>query len=78
MPAAEARYVRAAGPASPMGKGLTAFAPGADAAALRRVGGGAPPLRWAGVLALVEREGMERGAGATERAAPTEERAGAH
>lgn len=64
LPAAEARYLRAAGPASPMGKGLTAFAPGADSAALRRVGGDAAPLRWDEVLALVEREGMARGAGA--------------
>jgi len=69
VPAAEARFVRAAGPASPMGMGLTAFAADAEDAALRRSSGGAPPLRWEEVLALVEREGMPHGA-AAHRAPP--------
>ena len=55
VPAAEARYSRASGPASPMGKGLTAHASAAG------VANGAPSLRWDDVLALVEREGMPRG-----------------
>ena len=59
--ATEARYLRVSGPGSPMGKGLTAFAPGADTAALRRTHGG-DVLRWADVLALVEREGLRQGA----------------
>jgi copper chaperone NosL len=57
VPAAAAHYLRAAGPSSPMGKGLMAFAPAADTAALRRTFGG-EPMGWADVLALVEREGL--------------------
>ena len=61
VPAADARYLRASGPGSPMGKGLTAFASDADAAALARRYGG-EPMRWEEVLALVGREGMPEGA----------------
>jgi copper chaperone NosL len=57
VPAEAARYLRVSGPASPMGKGLMAFAPSADTAGLRRTFGG-DPLRWTDVLALVEREGI--------------------
>jgi copper chaperone NosL len=60
VPAAAAWYLRAPGPSSPMGKGLTAFAPTADTARLRRSFGG-EPMRWADVLALVEREGLADG-----------------
>ena len=60
VPAAAAWYLRAPGPSSPMGKGLTAFAPDADTAALRRSFGG-EPMRWTDVLALVEREGLTGG-----------------
>lgn len=58
--AADARFVRAGGPGSPMGMGLTAFA--TDAAALRRATGGARPLRWDDVIDLVAREGTPQGA----------------
>ncbi|HEX2778353.1 MAG TPA: nitrous oxide reductase family maturation protein NosD [Gemmatimonadaceae bacterium] len=54
--AATATFVRASGPASPMGKGLTAFAPGTDSATIERASGGTPTLRWDDVLALVKRE----------------------
>jgi copper chaperone NosL len=69
VPGETAHYLRAAGPSSPMGKGLMAFSPAADTAALRRSYGGVP-LRWADVLALVEREGLRQGAGGGD--APTD------
>lgn len=55
-----ARFVRVAGPGSPMGRGLRAYAASADVSALRASGG--EPLDWAQVLALVTREGVAPGA----------------
>lgn len=53
-----ARFLRTTGPrTSPMGRGLLAVGPGADLSALQRELGGTP-LDWAGVLALMEREGL--------------------
>ena len=78
VPAADAQYVRAAGPGSPMGMGLTALGPQADGAARRRVAGDdASPMRWPDVLALVEREGMPRGAAPAHAAPPPGEGHGA-
>lgn len=56
--AKRARYVRVAGPASPMGKGLIAIASDADA---RLVPGAGETSGWDVVVAMVRREGMERG-----------------
>ena len=64
VPAAQARYVRVSGPGSPLGKWLTAFGPDADTAAIRRASGDTPTLGWEDGLAVVGREGMERGLGA--------------
>lgn len=56
--ATRARYLRVAGPASPMGKGLIAVASDADA---RLVAGASETSGWDMVVATVRREGMERG-----------------
>lgn len=56
IPAGSATFVRASGPASPMGKGFAAFSPGTDSATIGRVAGSVPALRWGDVLALVQRE----------------------
>lgn len=58
IPARRARFVRLAGPGSPMGKGLVAFRSDADA---RRMAEGAPTLGWDEVLTLVGRDGVRRG-----------------
>jgi copper chaperone NosL len=68
VPGETAHYLRAAGPSSPMGKGLMAFSSTADTAALHR-SYGEVPLRWIDVLALVEREGLRQGAGGGDAAA---------
>ena len=57
-------YLREAGPHSPMGMRLMAFAPGSDVAALVREFGGAP-LSWPELLALVERNAPQNLLGAT-------------
>lgn len=61
IPARRARFLRLAGPGSPMGKGLVAFRSDADA---RRMAEGSSTLGWDEVLALVEREGLRRGVAA--------------
>lgn len=58
IPARQARFVRAGGPGSPMGKGLAAFRSDADA---RRLSAGAATSGWDEVIALVAREGLRRG-----------------
>lgn len=60
MAAEEARYQRAPGVASPMGKGIIAMAPSA---------GSGTALRWSDVLLLVARDTMSQGAGAEGAAA---------
>jgi copper chaperone NosL len=57
--AERARFVRVDGPGSPMGKGLMAFRTDAEA---RRISSVQVVSSWAEVVALVEREGMARGA----------------
>lgn len=61
MPAEEAHFWRAER-GSPMGKGLTALRTPAEARALG-LPAGAELMRWPQVVALVEREGLQRGAG---------------
>ena len=61
IPARRARFLRLAGPGSPMGKGLVAFRSDADA---RLVADSAATLGWDEVLALVGREGLRRGVAA--------------
>ena len=56
--ASRARYLRVPGPASPMGKGLLAIASNGDA---RLVPGGGETFGWAEVVAIVRREGLQRG-----------------
>lgn len=58
IPARRARFLRLAGPGSPMGKGLVAFRSDADA---RPMSDGAATLGWDEVLTLVAREGLRRG-----------------
>ena len=58
IPARRARFLRRAGPGSPMGKGLIAFRSDASA---RLVADSAATLGWDEVLALVGREGLRRG-----------------
>ncbi len=58
IPARRARFLRLAGPGSPMGKGLAAFRSDADA---RRVTDRTGTSGWDEVLALVGREGLPRG-----------------
>jgi len=57
-----ARFVRVAGPGSPMGRGLRAYAASADANVAGNVprgeSGGSEPMAWPQVLALVSREGV--------------------
>jgi copper chaperone NosL len=55
IPADSARFLRGAGPGSPMGSGLLAVAADADLEALRREIGG-EPLDWPAVLALASRQ----------------------
>lgn len=61
MPADEAYFSRAEH-GSPMGKGLTAVRSPAEARAMG-LAAGAALMRWPQVVALVEREGLQRGAG---------------
>lgn len=56
--ASRARYLRVPGPASPMGKGLLAIASDGDA---RFVPGGGETFGWQDVVAIVRREGLQRG-----------------
>ena len=59
VPATEARFLRARGGGSPMGKGLLAGTPGSDDDAFRReMGVEEPPMAWHEVVALTEREGL--------------------
>jgi copper chaperone NosL len=58
VPASVARYLRSAGPGSPMGKGFKAFASIADAEREQRIGGGVT-MSWDEALTVI---GGERGA----------------
>ena len=58
IPAGRARFLRLAGPGSPMGKGLVAFRSDADA---RLMAADSATLGWDEVLELVGREGLRRG-----------------
>ena len=56
IPAATAVYVRAPGPSSPMGKGLTAFAPGTDSLVIQRIAAGGLRLSWDDVVATASNQ----------------------
>ena len=58
VPASVARYLRSAGPGSPMGKGFKAFGSVADAEREQRIGGGVT-MSWEEALTVI---GGERGA----------------
>ncbi|MEP6731672.1 MAG: nitrous oxide reductase accessory protein NosL [bacterium] len=62
--AERARFNRASGQSSPMGKGLMAFSSARDAMA-NRAAGNTQSFGWSDVLALVQREGLARGTGAS-------------